>query len=304
MIKRKDCIQMKIRTAKYVIREGIANLSRNKLMSVAAFGMVVVSLLIFGISYILSQNLKDNIEKWKDKPQLQVFCDPDATDDVVESVYRELRASSYIKSISTVTKKEAFDKVRNMLGEDKSLLEGLNEDFLSVSFVIKLSDIGKATDAAAEFKQLAGVSSVKYRQDYLDILTKASDIINLVGVLMVMVLLIFSVFIIANTIKLTVFARRKEIGIMKYIGATDWFIRWPFIIEGIMIGVMGAILAVVLLMTGYRMANGVVGSLAGNLFTLTEGGKFAFRLGVYSILTGLLVGSLASYVSIRKHLMV
>ena len=139
------------------------------------------------------------------------------------------------------TKKQALEEMKIRLAEDSSILNGISEDILPVSFSIKLKNPADSTSVVNYLKKINGIQKVSYSQKVIDVISKVTYWIKFISGGMIIVLLVVSVFIISNTIKLTVFARRKEINIMKYIGATDWFIRWPFIVEGVIIGITGAL---------------------------------------------------------------
>jgi cell division transport system permease protein len=177
-----------------------------------------------------------------------VFCEYELSDAQVKQVELEIQKIEGIKEYSIVTKSQAFEKFKEKLGDDSDILEGYDENLLPVSFIIKLDNYGSTTSSniIESLKRISGVRKVSYFKELSDFLFKFTKWINLISGVLVAILLIFSVSVIANTIKLTVFARRKEISIMKYIGATDWFIRWPFIVEGVLIGLGGAVIAYLL----------------------------------------------------------
>lgn len=297
---------MKIRTVKYIIKEGFVNTYRNKLMTLASVGIVVSSLIIFGIFFVFVVNVKFNLDVLKQQPQIQVFCYTELDDAQIARVENALKNNQGVRNIKKVTKKEAFDKVREMLGNDKGVLEGMDENFLPVSFIVTLKNPEEAETAIKELTGITGVRKVSYPQKTIDIISKTSRWVQMGTSLLIIVLLAISIFIIANTIKLTVFARRREINIMKYIGATDWFIRWPFIVEGVIIGIIGALVAFIVTSYGY---NGVtqkfytiMPDMENSFIRLVSLKDIGALLILYFSLIGGIVGAAGSVISIRKYL--
>lgn len=177
---------------------------------------------------------------------MEAYCNPNLDDTQIKKIEEDLKQNDKIAEIKKVTKQEAFERAKKLLGSKENLMEGEDENFLPVSFVIKLKNSDESAGMVQQIKSIKGIESVQYSQNAVDFISKSAYWVKFISVILLLALLLVSFFIISNAIKLTVFARRKEINIMKYIGATDWFIRLPFIIEGIIIGFIGAILAFVL----------------------------------------------------------
>ncbi|HHV96968.1 MAG TPA: ABC transporter permease [Clostridiaceae bacterium] len=299
---------MKVRTIKYIFNEGVKNVYKNRLMSLASISTITASLIIFGIFYLIIANINHNIMKLKEQPEMQVFCNPELDDMGVKLVQNALIRNSNIAEVTMVTKEEAFEKIKEMLDEDADLLEGLDSSFLPVSFIIKLKDIANSGEVVKELKKINGVDKVTYPQKTMEIISKFTNWIHVISIVLTAILLIISVFIISNTIKLTVFARRKEISIMKYIGATNWFIRWPFIVEGILIGFIGA--AVSFVISGFfynRIENRFTQELiqAGtDIITLLKFNEINLPMLVMFMFLGCTVGAFGSIISIRRYLKV
>jgi cell division transport system permease protein len=244
----------------------------------------------------------------KDQPEIILFCFPELDDIQINKIESEILSNDKIDKYTKVTKKEGFEELKEMLGYNKTLLADLDESFVPIKFVIKLKNPDESSIVADTLYKTPGVEDVRYPQQVIELISKASKWIRIVSGFLIVILLIVSVFIISNTIKLTVFARRKEIGIMKYIGATDWFIRWPFIIEGVLIGFVGAIVAFALLAYGYvTLENNINMDLSGislGFIRLISFKTIAFQtVGIY-LITGLFVGGLGSIISIRRYLKV
>ncbi len=299
---------MKIRTLRYIVKEGIVNTYKNKLMSLASVIIVVATLIIFGFVLLIALNLETNLETLKDQPQLEVFCYTILDDTQIKQVEEIIKNNEMIETYQTVSREEALEKMKERLGEDSSTLEGYDETIFPVSFIIKMKDYTQSSVAVEELKSISGVEKVSYSQDTIDLISKVTYWIKFISGFLIIILLIVSVFIIANTIKLTVFARRREINIMKYIGATDWFIRWPFVVEGVIIGIVGATLAFILTSYGYNAIeskfNEDLISISSNFFTMISMKTVWLEVMTFFLLIGTVVGAAGSFMSLRKHLRV
>lgn len=299
---------MKLRSTKYAIKEGIINLYKNRLMSFASISIVTASIIIFGIFFIISSNINLNMEVLKQQPEMEVFCSPELDDAQINKIEADLKENEKIAEIKKVTKKEAFEKAMEILGSKESLMEGEDESFLPVSFIIKLKNSEESSVMVKVIKNIKGIESVRYSQDAIDFISKSAYWVKVISVILLLVLLLVSFFIISNTIKLTVFARRKEINIMKYIGATDWFIRGPFIIEGIIIGFVGAVLAFVLVLYGYSVLEekliSEMSRVGADFILLQKTSGISSNIISTSLLLGTILGAAGSAASLQKHLRV
>ncbi|WP_010245923.1 permease-like cell division protein FtsX [Acetivibrio cellulolyticus] len=294
---------MKLRTTKYIIKEGMINTYRNALMSLASIGVVTASMIILGVFLVITINLTHNTEILKAQPQMQVFCDPELDDRQVIVIEQAIRTDSRVKEYTFVSKKDAFSKTKELLGNDTDVLQGLEESFLPASYVVELKNSQDAQAVVESFKEIPGVSNVRYSQKTIDMISKVATWVQVGNAALIIILLVVAMFIISNTIKLTVFARRKEISIMKYIGATDWFIRWPFVVEGVIIGLIGAVIGFIVVSIAYgtfasKFSAGV------NIIKLVNLGDLQFEVIYIFSLVGIVVGALGSTISIRKYLRV
>lgn len=292
---------MKLRTTKYIVKEGLINTYRNTLMSLASVGVVTASMIILGVFLVIAINLTHNTQKLKEQPQIQVFCNPELDNEQIESIEKAISSDSRVKKHTYVSKKEALEKAKEMLGNDQDVIEGLGNDFMPVSFIVELNNLKEAQDVASAFNSIQGVGNVRYSAERIDIILKIATWVQIGNVLLIFILLAVAMFIIANTIKLTVFARRKEINIMKYIGATDWFIRWPFVVEGVIIGLVGAIIGFIAISILYWLVSTKVAQEV-NIISLVNLGDLQLNVIYTFALVGVLIGALGSTISIRKYL--
>lgn len=299
---------MKIRTLRYILKEGAINSYRNKLMSLASIMIVVATLVIFGFILLSAFNLELIINTVKEQPQLEAFCYTVLDDTQVQAVENSIKNNDKILSYEKVTKEQALKKMEERLGKDAAVLEGYDESIFPVSFIIKLKDTSYSKEVVDTLEATSGIEKVSYSQDTIDFISKVSYWVKFICSFMVIILVVVAVFIISNTIKLTVFARRKEINIMKYIGATDWFIRWPFVVEGVIIGITGAVIAFIISAYGYnaiesKFTEDIV-KMDMDMLKLINIRDIWIQLILYFLAIGSVVGALGSFLSLRRYLRV
>jgi cell division transport system permease protein len=280
-------------------------------MSLASISIISAALILFGVFYLILVNLNHNLDVLSQQPKMEVYCLPELTDEQVGAIQTEISSNKYIESFTVVSKKEAFEKLKEYLKANETeqggdnILEGYDESFLNVTFVVKVKDPNNSEIVAKQMLSLAGVENVEYSQDTINFIEKTSKWVKVISFTLIGLLLLISLFIISNTIKLTVFARRKEINIMKYIGATDWFIRWPFIYEGVIIGVLGAAIAFLLVAYIYGLAeprlSSYIISFGDGFSTVKFKSVWGTLVSVYIGLSAV-IGASGSVMSIRRHL--
>ncbi|NMB33723.1 MAG: ABC transporter permease [Clostridium sp.] len=294
---------MELRTIKYVVKEGFINTYKNFLMSIASMGVVSAALMILGLFLILTINIEHNTKFLREQPEMQIFCEPEMGSNELGVLEWAIGRDERIKQYEFIDKKEAFKRAEDMLGDDKDVLEGIDEDVLPASFIIKLNSSEDYEEVVKKYENYPGVSKVAYSQKVIDFIDRILTGLRIGSTVLILVLSLVAVFIISNTIKLTVFSRRREIGIMKYIGATDWFIRLPFIVEGIIIGLVGAVASFTLSLIIYKIGSGWV---TGHfwMLSLVNMGEMAAQIMILLCLLGASVGALGSAMSIRKYLQV
>ena len=221
---------------KNVVRDTMKSIERNNLMSAASVLSVIAALIILGIFLILTINVQEVTKDVESKLELKIFLQSEFTDTQKETIEQALEKSDLIESVSFESAEEALEKFTVSLEDYAPLLSGYNSENnpMPASFVVRVTD----PDDMEEVQSLAmsfegqGVEYVRYGQEYVEALVSFNKFTNTLSIVVLVVLSMISIFIIYNTIKLTVFARRREIGIMKYVGATNAYIRAPFILEG------------------------------------------------------------------------
>ena len=295
---------MKVRTIEYYIREVFISLRRNNWMSVASIGTVAVSLFIFGMFLMMVMNMNKLAENMESQVQINVYLLDKVDREQARDIEKDLKEIEGVESVGFVTKDEAMERFKDRLGDQKTLLDALDEtNPLPDSFEVTVSNPDLVKTAAEKMEKLDGVECAKYGQDVMEHLFEITRLLRIFGFTLMLVLAFATLFIISNTIRLTVFARRKEIAIMKYVGATDWFIRWPFVMEGMVLGLFGSIIAAMVLRTAYTaMAEKVYDTLA--FFPLIPEQPFLTYITIMVVISGMVVGAIGSAVSIKKFLKV
>ena len=291
---------------KYFISEGCKSYAVNGLMSLASTVIVVASLIVFGLYLLFSMNINYIAQQLESECEIQVWIDGSVLAGSVEmqDVENALKAVSNVKSVQFFSNDEALADYKQKLGKDSEYLDGLDGDNpLRNSFKITLYNLSDADKTAAEFEKISGVSNVSDNRTSMNKLVNATTVIKHISFWFMIFLSAIAVFIISNTIKITLFARRRDINIMKYLGATDSFISWPFVIEGIVIGLVGALVALALVSLGYT----VFLSKNFTIFNTIEFCSMSYvilpMMGWFAGI-GVLLGAVGSAVSIRRHLRV
>lgn len=294
---------MKINTIKQFVIDAFKSLRRNKTISFASVITVAATLFIFGVFMLLALTINMGVNSIEDKVEVKIFLRDNI--DLVQKRDLELELKKFdgVKNYTYESKFEALQNFREILKDNKNLLDSYDSSNnpMGAAFIVKLDKVEDAEKVQNEFKEKPGVEDISNQKDVIDKIVKISNAIKWAGIIVFLVLAGVSLFLIANTIKLTVFSRRREIGIMKFVGATDWFIRWPFIIEGVVIGILGAIVSNISLYFLYDMlyTKVVMKFIAVSLVAP----KYIINgMLVEFILAGILVGALGSFLSLRKFL--
>ena len=293
---------MKISTAEYFITESLNSIRRNGLMSLASLMTVALSLLILGVFIILVMNLNHMASVLESQVQVTVYLQDTLKEVEVREIGTRITKLPGVTRVTFIAKEEAMNRFKQRLGEQQGLLAELGEaNPLPNSFEVKLDRPERVKPVALAIAQLKGVEAARYGQEVVEQLFNLTRMVRIFGVVLILFLGLAALFIIVNTIRLTVFARRREIGIMKYVGATDWFIRWPFIIEGVLLGFLGACIAVLPLTQFYSMLTGqVYESLA--FLPLLPKYPFMGYVNIFLLCAGIGIGALGSVISVKKFL--
>lgn len=289
----------------YNIKQAFSQMGRNKGMYFTSILAITAMMLILGLFFVAFVNVElfaAMIEK--DYNVIQIYLEDGNTEETALSVQGTLEGTPGVDHVTYVTKEEALETLKVRWGENGYLLENLPENPLPNSFNVYVEDKDVAHSLADSATSIEGVDDVVYYQDTIDKLAQISHFIEMGSLVAMGFLVIVSIIIVANTIKLTVFNREKEIGIMKYLGATDWFVRAPFIWSGIIVGVVSAGIATGLTYFIYNRIIEIIGSDITRIMSVTvvPAQYLTVNLLIIFMCIGVSIGSCGSIISIRKFL--
>lgn len=295
---------MRANSIMYYIADAMKSLKRNKTISLASSITVAATLFIMGIFLILMENVNLGMSNIESKIELKVFLMDNITVSQQENIGQALKKVSGIKEIQFESKAEALQKFSEQMSEkDRSLLSGYdnNNNPMPNSYIVKLDNPEVSEQVVSSIKNIQGIESIGNDKELIDNIIAVSKSIRWIGAVIFLLMVSVSLFLISNTIKLTVYSRRREIGIMKFVGATDWFIRWPFIIEGAVIGLIGSVFANLLLYFAY---NTVFMKLSKSMLLLKilEPSYVMGTMLWQFILAGIVIGGIGSSWSLYKFL--
>lgn len=296
----------------YHIGEGIRNLFKNKKSTVASFCIMMATMLMFGIFFIIGENINHIMKTIEEDQGIQVFIIDSADSKEVQEIRDMISTIDGVASATVYTKQDALNQMKTKLKNNEELLEGYEGDnnIFPDSVIVKLTDLEKSAAVQEQINEIRingekYVDSIQSSDKTINALINIANGIKIVTGVLLILLIAISVFIISNTIKLTVHARRKEISIMKYVGATNSFIRWPFIVEGIIIGIISALITILIIYGGYTLIIskivGVFSTIQVNISLLTFKDLYQLILIVYMAL-GIGIGVVGSSISMKKYL--
>ena len=287
---------------RYFARETIISLRRNLLMTLAGVFTVAVSLSLVGGVTLLGNWVGHGTAKWRGDATLQVYMNVDATDEQITDVRSELDSDTDVESFRFCDKACAYEEFQRFFRSDPGLVENTDPEALPASFIVTPTDAELTDDLQARTETLLGVDEARSPEDSLRALITATTVTQRVFWILSAVLLVAALFLIVNTIRLATFARRREIEVMKLVGASNWFIRVPFILESLVQGVLGAFIAVGLvaaLKQGFdERLNSPEGIFQGFFVTATD----AYRISLLVLFLGLIVGASGSLIGLRRFL--
>jgi cell division transport system permease protein len=274
-------------------------------MSLASIGIVFATLIIFGTFLLISSNINYIGEQIQKQQQIQVFIDENSSDEQAVKLGEKIKAIEYVEECIFETKEKALQKFKSQLGEERAqILEGLeNDNPLRNSYIVKLKDIRYTEMTVDRISKIEGVVKVKNAQEVVDKLITVTNAVKISSLVLMVLLALIGIFIISNTIKITMFARRREINIMKFVGATDGFIRGPFIVEGMVIGLIGSLVALIFVVFAYNYATGYFYQNVG-IFRIKSFSEIINMISLVFVVVGTFMGAVGSAFSIRKHLRV
>ena len=245
---------MKYNILGYLIGEGFSNVFKNKKSTGASLMIMCATMLIFGIFLILGENINHFVDQVEAEQGIQVFIKNDATQEQIQQLGDKIKGINGVSTIQFVSKEDALNQMKERFGDKQDLLSGYEgeNNIFTASYVVTLTDLTQSKSIQNQILTFDTVKKITSKDDTISTLINLANGIKIVTGVILVLLIIISVFIIANTIKLTVHSRRKEISIMKYVGATNGFIRWPFIVEGMIIGILASGISIVIVGLAYN----------------------------------------------------
>ena len=302
---------MRLNSLNYMIKEAFKSVFKQRKMSSASIAIMIATMFIFGIFFVLGENINFVMEQVENKQGMRVVIKDDIEEHTLEGLKSkiqniEIDGKKVVNTVTFISKEDAMKSIKERLGDKQDVLEGLDEEnFLPASYFVTLTDLSKNQQVQDEIMKFDGIEEISTDNDTIAKLNNIAKGIRMGTLVILVILIVISIAIIAYTVKITVYARRKEIEIMKYVGATNAFVRGPFMIEGIIIGIISAAISVIIMMLVYNgilnsiLESNVIQSLSVSFYTFNE--LFLRVLGVY-LLLGMGIGVLGSSISMKKYL--
>ena len=293
---------MKLCSLGYLLKEGARNIWSNRTMSFASVGVLVSCLLLTGAAVLFSMNIDSAMQSVEGSNSITVYCTQGLPTLKAVQVGEQIKNLENISECELVPKDQAVEEMLDMLGDNGTVLQGLmgEDNFLPDAYRISLTDLSKYEETAAQITAIEGVEKIIDYSDIANQLTQLDDMVTTVCFWIILLLGVVSLFIIANTIRVALFSRRVEISIMKSVGATNWFVRVPFIVEGLLIGLVSGGLASIILNLAY---DSVMSSLSVlSFFTPLPLGPYRMRIVLIFLLAGSAFGVLGGLISIGRYL--
>lgn len=294
---------MKGTSLKYLTHEGFRNVWVNRLMSLASVTVLMACLIIMGAGIMIYFNINNVVDKVQSQNVVMVYVADDASEDETTQIGTSLEGISNVESCEFVPKEVAFQEQIQSMGGDAALFEGFDEIPLPDAYKVTVKDLSQFENTVLQIKQINKVDSVRENSDLASKLLSLRHAVSIVSVGLVVMLFLVALFIISNTIRITMFSRKLEISIMKAVGATNWFIRWPFMIEGMILGTISGIVSLGVLWGLYAVAEKVFAqtlSLIG--FSLVPFSEYWWQILLVFVAIGLFTGGFGSLVSMAKYL--
>ena len=291
---------------RYIVEDALTNIRRSGWGGVASIGTIAVSFVIVGIFLIITGNLGALVADWKDQFQVTVFLEDGITGEQLSLVKKRVQSERAVKGMIYTSKAEALQQFKRELQGKESLLEGLGENPIPASLQIRVHEASQTPEAlkqlTASLGRLEGVEDVMYGEEWVDRLSSVIRLLRLLGLGVGLALGLASLLIVSNTIRLAVYARTEEIEVMRLVGATRLHIRAPFLLEGMIQGILGAGLALALLFGAYRATLWQIQVTPGQIFGVGVGSFLEPHWAVLMVAAGAGVGAFGSLISVGRFL--
>ncbi|GEL76518.1 permease-like cell division protein FtsX [Tenuibacillus multivorans] len=294
---------MKLNTARRHVREGTKNIVRNSWMTVASVGAVTTTLVLVGIFLTLMLNLNQLAQNIEDEVQMNVYIELTATQEEMDELEENISQVPNVTSVEFSSKEEELDKLVEDMGEELALFEQNNP--LNDVFIVKAEEANQYKNILGQVTEMDAVDGVNYSQNTVERLLDFNRYARYIGIAFIGALLLTAIFLISNTIRMTIVARSEEISIMKLVGAKNSFIRWPFFVEGMLMGVLGSIIPITLVLAGYYyLYENVNDQISIPFVDLLPFNPFAWQISLLLLGIGVFIGIWGSVMSVRKFLKV
>lgn len=286
------------------VRDAFKSVFRNFSLSMASISCTSITLILVSIALVVTYNVNSITRSIEDVLTVIVFVDKDASEQDIENVRFQIESNSNIDKKDVIYRTK--DEIKESLSEDedlKSIFDTLNENPIQSAYVVKVKDIKKITETANSFKNIPFVKQVKYGESMVNRLLSMFDVIRNACVIACIALILVTAFLIGNTIKITIFSRRQEIAIMRLVGTSNTVIKMPFLIEGFVLGFIGAIVPILLTIYGYTFLYDYVGGrLFTDLIVLVKPSEIIYAASLVVLIVGGLVGMFGSLRAVRRYL--
>lgn len=287
----------------YLTREGFKNIWVNRFLSVATILVLVACLIIVGTGSLIFLNINSLLDLIEGQNVVMVYVEDEATDYETESLGLQLQNMNNIKNVEFVPREDAFENQKEQFGDKAALLEGLSPEILPDAYKVIVDDLSMFDSTVKEIRKLESVLQVRENSDLASKVETIRNAVSYISLGIIAILFFVSMFIVSNTIRITIYNRRLEISIMKAVGATNSFIRWPFLVEGMLLGVISAVVSLVLEYVVYSVAliwfADLMSTLGGTPVEFLD--YIWFFLAVFGFI-GVVIGTTGSLISLNKYL--
>lgn len=298
---------MSSKKTKYILKQAFQSIFRNKMMSMASIGSVTAVLAILGFIVLLILNINNAALKAQEEfDEIAVYIIDEATESDIKQIEKDIKNIKGVLSVLYKPKEQAFEELKIQWGDNAYLLDSLRNNPLPNSFIVQVEDVEFSSYVIQEINKSGYIENIRYYAEAAKSLVTISNTLRKIGVVIIGILILISIFIISNTIKMTVVFRRKEIELMQYIGASNGYVRGPFIIEGMILGIIGSVIAILIIAFSY---NNLLNYLTGYLSMLAGFSGYMIKLNliikdiaIIFVTIGVGIGTLGSLISLKKFL--
>ena len=296
-----------IRILSRSIRDSFKSIFRNFSLSIASISCTVITLILVALAMLATKNVTDMTQKIEKDLTMVVFVDSKSSDTEIKEVEKEIKSIDNIDTITYRSKEEIKENMSNENETFKTIMDSWNEEEnpLQSTYILKIKDIKKIKETATTIKNIDKVTLVKYGETMVDRMVGVFDVIKKGCWVIVIALIVVTIFLITNTIKITIFSRRNEINIMRLVGTSNTVIKMPFLFEGLMLGILGSIIPILITIFGYTyFYESMGGVVLSNLVELSKPNTVIYVTSLALLIIGGVVGMFASGLAVRKHLTV